>query len=232
MSTKILVGMASCVSSAGRHGHQLQQEIDLYVFLVLDNLFPKHTARSVSAPTMKTGGLVLALFLSMANGPVDAENLAGPKPQAKITVTQYYDAVNRGQKAFRNERWDVALRHLEKAARWGDNNSQYMLGAILLEQRVEGADPLWGYAWIKLAAKSKNRNLLKIVDAIERQAPKEWVEEGKKLSESLGRFYGLEASNASCKKETTAGTHLKLMVCRRKTKKGQTTFDVHEPFPL
>lgn len=127
-----------------------------------------------------------------------------------------YDAQN----AVAAKDFNKAFELYQKAAHWGHNGAQYVLGELYLQGKGTAEDDVTGAAWLDVAAESRNRDFVRARNKALKEltdSEKAAVEE---LSEKISDAYGIDATGLSCKKESVVGSNIRSVNCYHSTNNG------------
>ena len=132
-----------------------------------------------------------------------------------ISLTVYDDTIQTAHRAYRAGEFDRAFNNYWQCARWGEKECQQILGALYLAGQGTEVNIVEGYAWLKLAAESGNRNMKDTLKQAEKALPEAAVEAGDEVYEEYLALYGIEAMGISCKRRRSGDSAKRVVVCER-----------------
>lgn len=111
--------------------------------------------------------------------------------------------------AYDKKDYERALKLYHRNACGGDKSSQFALGTMYFLGQGTQPDGLKAYAWLQVAAESKDPDHIKMAEKVSELIPAEHRTSAEALRDALIKRYGLDATHMQCKKSAELGSHVK-----------------------
>ena len=130
-----------------------------------------------------------------------------------ISQTTLDQTLIQAQSAIEAQDYDQAFKLYKQAAIWGHKGAQYVLGELYIQGKGVAKDPVTGYAWLEVAAESRDRDFIRARKAAAKNLSEAQKHQADELAQKLASSFGLEAAGVSCRKEARIGSNIKGVNC-------------------
>jgi len=121
----------------------------------------------------------------------------------------YLKMIRDAHLAYDKKNYEHAFKLYRRNACGGDKSSQFALGTMYFLGQGTQADGLKAYAWLQVAAESKEPNMVKMAEKVSQLIPAEYQKNADELRDVLLKRYGLDATHMHCKRSASIGSHIK-----------------------
>lgn len=131
-----------------------------------------------------------------------------------ISKQEFNAVLAAAQAAYVAENFELASNSYEKAAKWGDKYSQYVLGTMYSSGKGVEKSAETAYAWLHTAAESRNKDYRRAAKQLAKSMSATEVQKAEALATELIDLYGMEATGVRCKRDGRTGSNIKTVVCQ------------------
>ena len=132
-----------------------------------------------------------------------------------IDVDVYIEELNSALNLYQASDFDVALPALEKIAKRGNKNAQYIVGTMYLNAQGTKQNLLKSYAWLKVANEKKSNSWKRPLKMLEEKLPESFLQKASFEAESYVSKYGTKTQRVKCRNIKTLGSKRGVDTCKK-----------------